>query len=105
MTKVFTSAVYILLIDVPESNTKWTHHLAQIEDAVASYKSCDPEKCSCHYPLIKKDLAAFKNGIGKDVIQAAKDRYEHTCLRMHTQTHKHVHTPVSVCRWVCVCLH
>ncbi|XP_042890891.1 O-glucosyltransferase rumi homolog [Penaeus japonicus] len=57
-----------------ESNTKWAHHLAQIEEAVASYKSCDPEKCSCHYPLIKKDLAAFKNGINKDILQSARDR-------------------------------
>lgn len=72
--EVVTSTVYILLTDVPESNTKWAHHLAQIEDSIASYKNCDPEKCSCHYPLIKKDLAVFKNGIGKDVLQAARDR-------------------------------
>ncbi|XP_037789982.1 LOW QUALITY PROTEIN: O-glucosyltransferase rumi homolog [Penaeus monodon] len=58
-----------------ESNTKWAHHLAQIEDSIASYKNCDPEKCSCHYPLIKKDLAVFKNGIGKDVLQAARDSF------------------------------
>ncbi|XP_063592204.1 O-glucosyltransferase rumi homolog [Penaeus indicus] len=57
-----------------ESNTKWAHHRAQIENAVATYKGCDPEKCSCHYPLIKKDLTVFRSGIGKDILQAARDR-------------------------------
>ncbi|XP_045614677.1 O-glucosyltransferase rumi homolog [Procambarus clarkii] len=57
-----------------EANKPWAKYTTQIEEAVASYKSCDPGKCSCHYHLIKKDLAPFKDGIDKSVIEKSRDR-------------------------------
>lgn len=57
-----------------EANKQWITYIIQVEEAVASYKPCNPEKCSCHYPLIKKDLGTFKDGISKDLIQSARER-------------------------------
>ncbi|KAK4301723.1 hypothetical protein Pmani_026154 [Petrolisthes manimaculis] len=57
-----------------EASNKWGPYINKIEEAVSSYKSCEPEKCNCHYPLIKKDLAVFQEGISKQSIQAAQER-------------------------------
>ncbi|XP_068233229.1 protein O-glucosyltransferase 1-like [Palaemon carinicauda] len=57
-----------------EQNGKWQSYISKIEDAVSSYNPCNVTKCSCHYPLIKKDLAPFKNGISKSQLQSARDR-------------------------------
>lgn len=57
-----------------EANEQWVTYITLIEEAVASYKTCDPQRCSCHYPLIKKDLASFKDGIIKSIIQSSRER-------------------------------
>ncbi|XP_064105982.1 O-glucosyltransferase rumi homolog [Macrobrachium nipponense] len=55
-------------------NGQWQTYISKIEDAVSSYTQCDSTKCSCHYSLIKKDLATFKNGISKPLLHSARDR-------------------------------
>lgn len=55
-------------------NKQWLPYITKIEDALASYTPCVSDKCSCHYPLIKKDLAVFKDGITKDMIQSGRER-------------------------------
>ncbi|KAK7076139.1 Protein O-glucosyltransferase 1 [Halocaridina rubra] len=57
-----------------EINTRWLPYIMKISNAVASYTPCDKNACSCHYPLLKKDLAVFKDGITKNMIQSARER-------------------------------
>ncbi|KAG0728996.1 O-glucosyltransferase rumi [Chionoecetes opilio] len=57
-----------------DANEKWAHYIAKIDEAMSAYKPCAPEKCSCHYHLIKKDLSVFKDGISKETVQSAKER-------------------------------
>ncbi|KAK8407731.1 hypothetical protein O3P69_002347 [Scylla paramamosain] len=57
-----------------DANEKWVHYIAKIDEAVSAYKPCAPEKCSCHYHLIKKDLSVFNDGITKETLQSARER-------------------------------
>ncbi|CAL4117291.1 unnamed protein product, partial [Meganyctiphanes norvegica] len=63
-----------------EANTQWSSYLHEIEQAETAYKPCDPQKCSCHYGLIKKDLNAFAGGISHHMITTSKERGLHFML-------------------------
>lgn len=58
-----------------DANEKWISYKTKIEEAVSRYKPCSSEKCSCHYHLIKRDLSAFEDGIQKEAVQSARERY------------------------------
>ncbi|KAB7494918.1 O-glucosyltransferase rumi-like protein [Armadillidium nasatum] len=57
-----------------EANTRWNDYNNEIEEALLNYTPCSPQKCSCHYGLIKKDLLEFSQGIQKQDIDEAKAR-------------------------------
>ncbi|MPC32121.1 O-glucosyltransferase rumi [Portunus trituberculatus] len=63
-----------------DTNEKWAHFIAKIDEAVSAYKPCAADKCSCHYHLIKDDLFVFKDGISKETLQSARESTFHTSL-------------------------
>lgn len=45
-----------------------------ILDALHDYVSCSQANCSCHLDVMKEDLAPYKNGITKEMIDGVRDR-------------------------------
>ena len=56
-----------------EASNRWSQYFNSIETAEADYVGCekDPSCSSCHDDVIKTDLAPFKTGITKDMMEAA----------------------------------
>ena len=56
-----------------EASNRWSQYFNSIEKAEADYVGCekDPGCSSCHDNVIKTDLAPFRTGITKDMMEAA----------------------------------
>ena len=56
-----------------EPSNRWPQYLNSIEKAEADYVGCEKDSScsSCHDEVIRTDLAPFKSGITKDMVEAA----------------------------------
>ncbi|XP_060565583.1 protein O-glucosyltransferase 1-like [Ruditapes philippinarum] len=66
-----------------DPNVKWKKYLDKIETAVANYKDCVQDDCSCHSSIIDNDLEVWKDGISKEELEAAKPRGAHYQIINH----------------------
>ncbi|XP_022257572.1 O-glucosyltransferase rumi homolog [Limulus polyphemus] len=67
-----------------EENTRWSHYLEKLEQALKEYEPCNATDCSCHTSVISRDLAPWKKkGISQALIQAAKERGTHYQIINH----------------------
>lgn len=48
--------------------------LSKISTSISKYKECESNNCSCFFQTLKADLAPFKNGITKDMIDNIRSK-------------------------------
>uniref|UniRef100_A0A914WRT2 Glycosyl transferase CAP10 domain-containing protein n=1 Tax=Plectus sambesii TaxID=2011161 RepID=A0A914WRT2_9BILA len=60
-----------------QGDVRWQPYLHAIGAAMAQYKECPDQNCSCFQSQWESDLEPFKDGIDRKMIEEAKDRGVH----------------------------